>query len=469
MRKLTSKVQFKNRSWLYMIFICIVVASCSKKESIPTPPEPKAFQQLKVTNSANSLKMVTLLQENFEQGIKRSYAAGDVQLSSGSWNLSDALIGTLESDRKEGNKSVRVRNSGIVHMNFDLQLKGQVTITVKHAIFGEDDNGTWELWASTDQGGTYFKIGNSVSSNTTELQVASFSINSYGPIRFELRKTDNGSNRLNFDDFTVTGQSEPGGGGDTTVVPGDNDHLLLGNPSNASSSVMMFNNYLMDKIYYKLSYSRDRGEPNWVCWHLSAEDLGDVSRSNDFRADPTLPDGWYQVQNTSYTRSGFDRGHNCPSGDRTATEGANSATFLMTNMIPQAPNHNRRMWANLENYTRSLVRAGNEAYVIMGSYGAGGTGSNGNATTIDNGNVTVPSNIWKIILVLPNGNNDLKRISANTRVITVNTPNNNEVTTSWSTYLTSINDIERVTNYSLLTNVPENIRVVLKTKVDSGE
>ncbi|WP_255412675.1 DNA/RNA non-specific endonuclease [Chitinophaga sp. S165] len=39
----------------------------------------------------------------------------------------------------------------------------------------------------------------------------------------------------------------------------------------------------------------------------------------------------------------MDRGHNCPSADRTSTT-ANSSTFLMTNMIPQAPQNNQQTW-----------------------------------------------------------------------------------------------------------------------------
>ena len=54
----------------------------------------------------------------------------------------------------------------------------------------------------------------------------------------------------------------------------------------------------------------------------------------------------------------------------------------MTNMIPQAPQHNQQTWANLEDYTRDLVQAGQEVYVVMGSYGGGGAGSNGPKQTI---------------------------------------------------------------------------------------
>ncbi len=110
----------------------------------------------------------------------------------------------------------------------------------------------------------------------------------------------------------------------------------------------------------------------------------------------------------------------------------------MSNMIPQAPNNNQQAWANLENYGRSLISGGYEIYVIMGSYGVGGTGSSGTATTIDNGRVTVPARVWKVIVVIPQGSNDAARVTTSTRVIAVNLPNINTVGSAWASYRTSV-------------------------------
>jgi endonuclease G len=60
-----------------------------------------------------------------------------------------------------------------------------------------------------------------------------------------------------------------------------------------------------------------------VSWHLGAADLGNAAQQDDFRADADLPSGWYQVKAADYVDSGFDRGHNCPSADRTATAADN--------------------------------------------------------------------------------------------------------------------------------------------------
>jgi endonuclease G len=224
----------------------------------------------------------------------------------------------------------------------------------------------------------------------------------------------------------------------------------------------------MVKTQYTMSYHRDRGEPNWVSWHLDPTWLGSTARQDDFRADASLPSGWYHVAGTDYSGSGFDRGHNCPSADRTYSVTDNSATFLMSNMVPQAPNNNQQTWANLENYCRTLVNQGNELYIIMGSYGTGGTGSSGTKSTIASGHVTVPNRIWKVILVLPQGTSDLSRVTTSTRVIAVNTPNINTVSSSWGTYRTTVDAIESATGYNLFSNLSSTIQASIESKVDNG-
>jgi endonuclease G len=250
------------------------------------------------------------------------------------------------------------------------------------------------------------------------------------------------------------------------LVP--NVHLALGNPSRATTDELNLNNYLIQRPQYALSYSRDRGTPNWVCWQVSADWLGTTTRQDDFRSDTTLPDTWFRATSASYTGSGFDRGHNCPSADRSRSEEDNSATFLMTNMIPQAPENNQETWAKLEAYTRALVAQGYEAYVIMGSYGAGGTGSKGLTQTIAEGRITVPRRIWKVIVVLPVGEADVQRITGQTRIIAVNTPNDNAVLPDWTLYRTTIDAIELATGYDLLSNVPVAIQRVLEARIDAG-
>jgi endonuclease G len=246
------------------------------------------------------------------------------------------------------------------------------------------------------------------------------------------------------------------------------ENLAMGNPSGATANPANSSNYLLTKAQYAMSYNRDQGKPNWVSWHLSSAWLGSTPRQDNFAADNTLPNGWYRVSSSSYSGSGFDRGHNCPSADRTSSVEDNSATFLMSNMMPQAPTSNQQTWAGLENYCRTLVGAGNELYIICGSYGKGGSGSNGSATTIDEGRVTVPAYCWKVVVVLPVGTGDGGRVTATTRVIAINTPNTNSINPSWENYRTTVDAIEKATGYDLLSEVSTSIQSVVEAKVDNG-
>ena len=80
-----------------------------------------------------------------------------------------------------------------------------------------------------------------------------------------------------------------------------------------------------------------------------------------------MPPDWYRVQATDFFSTGFDRGHMTPNADRDSGDSIpiNQATFLMTNMFPQAPDNNQGPWANLENYLRTLLPA-NEIYIVSG-------------------------------------------------------------------------------------------------------
>ncbi|MET0645622.1 MAG: DNA/RNA non-specific endonuclease [Pyrinomonadaceae bacterium] len=256
----------------------------------------------------------------------------------------------------------------------------------------------------------------------------------------------------------------------TQAPASSSEHLTMGNPSNATSDVNQPTNYLMEKPQYALSYHRDRGTPIWTSWHLDTSwTTGSGQRQDDFRADTTLPAGWYQVQGTDYSGSGFDRGHMTPSADRLRTNADNSATFLMTNMIPQTPDNNQGPWNFMEQYLRTLVSAGNELYIISGGSGQGGSGSNGGTTnTIAGGKVTVPSQTWKVIIVLPVGTDDVNRVTNTTRTIAVIMPNTQGIrTTDWRTFRVSVDQVEALTGFDFFSNVPVGTQAAIESVVDN--
>jgi endonuclease G len=458
-----------------LIYSCLsifTIAGCSKKDDTPVTYK---------------------ISEDFENGRKASYAAKTDTLITGIWNFEDALVGNQAGDLKNGLRSARLR-TGKITMNFDVS--GLKTVYISHGKFGKDANATWQLLMSTDGGTTFNPLGAEIQESNTTLVTDSFQIDVKGKVRFQIQKTSP-TTRVNIDDITFKGTGEsgivlgkpkpetnPGDGGenpnpgpasrdlvvgpDAQPLTGDDSNAFLGNPSDAST--LTPENYLLDMRYYTQSYSSSRGIPNWVSWHIDAKSLvKGTERLDNFASYTGLPSAFYKVLNSSYTGSGFDRGHNCPSGDRVTSKEANGATFFMNNMIPQAPNNNQKTWEGLESYLRAQVTSGNEVYIIMGSYGTGGVGSSGTmTTTIDNGKVTVPGYVWKIALIIPEGNGDMQRVSTATRVIAINTPNVNTVDFDWKKYIVTVSDIEKATGHKLLSNLPQGVQDALKIKKDTG-
>jgi DNA/RNA endonuclease G (NUC1) len=258
----------------------------------------------------------------------------------------------------------------------------------------------------------------------------------------------------------------------TTVATGGpvrdpNEHLVMGIPSPATQDTANENDYLMKKPEYALSYNKSRALPNWTSWHLDSSWRGGQSRTNTFRADPDLPAGWYQVNEFSFSGSGFDRGHMTPSADRTFNYQENAATFLMTNMVPQAPDNNQVTWEGLESYARTLL-TDNEVYIISGGWGQGGTGRNGFAATVDQGRVVVPEKTWKVLLILPIGDNDVSRVNTSTRTIGVIMPNAQGINADWHNFIVSVDEVEALTGYDFFSNVPVEIQAVIEANADGN-
>ena len=180
-----------------------------------------------------------------------------------------------------------------------------------------------------------------------------------------------------------------------------------------------------------------------------------------------MPAGFDRVTPKIYTGSGFDRGHMCNAKDRSDTVENNNATFLMTNMIPQAPANNEHTWEALEEYCRTLAKSGKDVYIVSGPHGEGGTGKNGPRTQIGSGPVTVavPAKTWKVVMVLDSVGSPPNR---QMRMIGVIMPNEQSIDPDWKKYLVSVKDVEKLTGYKFFPNIDEQLGDVIKSAVDNN-
>jgi uncharacterized repeat protein (TIGR01451 family) len=237
--------------------------------------------------------------------------------------------------------------------------------------------------------------------------------------------------------------------------------MQLGDPSGAIADTNNHQHYLIQRTVEAIDYNDTFGVPNWASWDLTASDLGSSGRSPNFTADTNLPSAFYKVTTTDYSGSGFDRGHMCPSADRTDNDADNALVFLMSNIIPQAGNMNSGVWASFENYCRSLAQSGNELLIICGPGGFNGSFIQPSQRAF------IPGYAWKIVVVVPAGSGTaLSRITSATRVIAIKIPNINSVSSNWQDFVTSAREIEVDTGFTFFTALPSGLAEVLRDKVD---
>lgn len=254
------------------------------------------------------------------------------------------------------------------------------------------------------------------------------------------------------------------GAGPKAASPGSESlaaslHVKLGIPTDADPS----DDHLMDKRVYAMSYNARYRTANWVAWNLRHGDLGRVKRRNKFEADHELPFGMPRVQASDYSKSGYDRGHLCPSGDRTATPEDNAATFLMTNMQPQLHELNDGPWRELEEHERELTDKGRKELFIV----AGGL-FGPNPPTIGQAQIAVPDASFKLIAVLDPGQGP-GDVTITTPVLAAIMPNRAGVSQkTWRSYVVSIDEVERATGYDYLSKVAPSIQQVIEARASTS-
>lgn len=111
--------------------------------------------------------------------------------------------------------------------------------------------------------------------------------------------------------------------------------------------------------HFSIGYSYYFRQAKWVLEvinpleRLLGKEFSDGDRQDNFREDQRIP--WrFRASLGAYRGSGFDRGHLVGSANLRETNLQNSETFLLSNMSPQRPEFNRKIWRELEEAVREL-------------------------------------------------------------------------------------------------------------------
>jgi endonuclease G len=195
----------------------------------------------------------------------------------------------------------------------------------------------------------------------------------------------------------------PGNIGGALVV-GDTDltgnrNVAGGLPKSSSSRSQALGDVVLSREQFVVAFDSKSKVPAWTSWQIVSKDVGDAERSNEFRSDEIL-NKYLEIRTRElgvtpqdYVGSCFDKGHQSPSADRTRSSQDNDATFYMSNMAPQTAFLNRRIWKDLEGYSRDLVKKdGRKLQVYAGSILRDGREGIGRAKDIQ-----VPEAFYKVI------------------------------------------------------------------------
>jgi len=201
---------------------------------------------------------------------------------------------------------------------------------------------------------------------------------------------------------------------------------------------------------YSMMYDKKEKIAYWVAYPHHQSYIGSAGRTDNWQLDPSIS-SVYQP-NYFATISGYDRGHQIPSADRTVTLEANSQTFYFTNMTPQLGALNQQLWANLEGQVRGWMSASDTLYVVSGAIlkTIGGNETVNYATDSKGVKVAVPNYYYKVLLRLKSGKYDSIGFWLEHRAY-----GNGQATASITK---SVDQIEQLTGFNFFSSLPKTIQ-----------
>ena len=147
---------------------------------------------------------------------------------------------------------------------------------------------------------------------------------------------------------------------------------------------------------FAILHSGESKTPVFVAEKLNKASLTEAKepRTNKFFPDARIRSA-ERATLEDYKGSGFDRGHMAPAGDMPNAL-AMEQSFTLANMVPQAPEHNRGVWAkSVEAATRKYAAgATGDVYVITGPVFLP---SIAESQGIGPGQVRVPKYLYKLV------------------------------------------------------------------------
>ena len=249
--------------------------------------------------------------------------------------------------------------------------------------------------------------------------------------------------------YYFSSRNEEKGLGNSTIKE------VVGNDSFMSSSKKevefllpeLGSHQIIEHKLFSLSYNEEHEQADWVAYKLFPNSINNsVKRKDNFRNDKFVLTGSASV--SDYKKSGYDRGHLAPAKAMSFSKETMSESFFMSNMSPQKPSFNRGVWKKLEEKVRSWISISDSLYVVTGPVLKDSLG------VIGKNSVTIPKAYFKSIIRF--SNNEIQGIGFML--------NNEKSSKELSTFIVSIDSIEKVTKLNLF----EKLDTVIQNRIEKN-
>jgi endonuclease G len=206
-------------------------------------------------------------------------------------------------------------------------------------------------------------------------------------------------------------------------------------------------NAIYHRSAYVFSYSEAHEQSEWVAYYLDVDDINSTHFDRPFfTQDPLVKSASADWRN--YKKSGYDKGHLCPAGDRKESYESFEETFFTSNISPQEHEFNSGVWNRLEDKIRYWATAKEGLYVVTGGV------LTDDLKTIGKEKVSVPNYFYKVLLS-----------KDGTQMIGFLVPHENSNQPLYE-FVVSVDEIEKMTGIDFYPNLSDEIENQLESKSD---
>jgi len=151
-------------------------------------------------------------------------------------------------------------------------------------------------------------------------------------------------------------------------------------------------NQIIDKQVLTICYDYKMKGAKYVSYTLDGKLVNklNIKKRPSFYSEKNLKKK-YRSHTRDYTHSGYDRGHLANDASFDYDKKIVRKTYTMANIIPQAPQVNRKTWIKAEKLERSVASSLGSVNVLNGVI------YNLNPQRIGKNHIAVPSAFWKMI------------------------------------------------------------------------